>query len=291
MRVTQSMLSNNFLRNISKSYEELGKLQDQLATQKKITRLSDDPVVAMLGLGYRTNLNQVQQFTRNIGEVNNWLESTDDAISHGVNVLQRIRELTIQAANDTYEGNQRSAIAVEMRQLKEQLQTIAETQVGGKYIFNGTNTNHPPVGGEFSSGVIKIEIFDGITISVNTNGNELFGDILKDDESSFLTRLIEVLENPEATGDDVREYIGKVDEAIDRFLKEQANVGAKLNRVEMMEDRLSSQEVIASKILSENEDVEIEKVITELITQESVHRAALSVGARIIQPTLVDFLR
>lgn len=291
MRVTQSMLSNNFLRNISKSYEELGKLQDQLATQKKITRLSDDPVVAMLGLGYRTNLNQVQQFTRNIGEVNNWLESTDDAISHGVNVLQRIRELTIQAANDTYEGNQRSAIAVEMRQLKEQLQTIAETQVGGKYIFNGTNTNHPPVGGEFSSGVIKIEIFDGITISVNTNGSELFGDILKDDESSFLTRLIEVLENPEATGDDVREYIGKVDEAIDRFLKEQANVGAKLNRVEMMEDRLSSQEVIASKILSENEDVEIEKVITELITQESVHRAALSVGARIIQPTLVDFLR
>lgn len=291
MRVTQSMLSNNFLRNISKSYEELGKLQDQLATQKKITRLSDDPVVAMLGLGYRTNLNQVQQFTRNIGEVNNWLESTDDAISHGVNVLQRIRELTIQAANDTYEGNQRSAIAVEMRQLKEQLQTIAETQVGGKYIFNGTNTNHPPVGGEFSSGVIKIEIFDGITISVNTNGSELFGDILKDDESSFLTRLIEVLENPEATGDDVREYIGKVDEAIDRFLKEQANVGAKLNRVEMMEDRLPSQEVIASKILSENEDVEIEKVITELITQESVHRAALSVGARIIQPTLVDFLR
>ncbi len=291
MRVTQSMLSNNFLRNISKSYEELGKLQDQLATQKKITRLSDDPVVAMLGLGYRTNLNQVQQFTRNIGEVNNWLESTDDAISHGVNVLQRIRELTIQAANDTYEENQRSAIAVEMRQLKEQLQTIAETQVGGKYIFNGTNTNHPPVGGEFSSGVIKIEIFDGITISVNTNGSELFGDILKDDESSFLTRLIEVLENPEATGDDVREYIGKVDEAIDRFLKEQANVGAKLNRVEMMEDRLSSQEVIASKILSENEDVEIEKVITELITQESVHRAALSVGARIIQPTLVDFLR
>lgn len=291
MRVTQSMLSNNFLRNISKSYEELGKLQDQLATQKKITRLSDDPVVAMLGLGYRTNLNQVQQFTRNIGEVNNWLESTDDAISHGVNVLQRIRELTIQAANDTYEENQRSAIAVEMRQLKEQLQTIAETQVGGKYIFNGTNTNHPPVGGEFSRGVIKIEIFDGITISVNTNGSELFGDILKDDESSFLTRLIEVLENPEATGDDVREYIGKVDEAIDRFLKEQANVGAKLNRVEMMEDRLSSQEVIASKILSENEDVEIEKVITELITQESVHRAALSVGARIIQPTLVDFLR
>ncbi|MFP3359319.1 flagellar hook-associated protein FlgL, partial [Planococcus sp. SIMBA_143] len=59
----------------------------------------------------------------------------------------------------------------------------------------------------------------------------------------------------------------------------------------MIDDRLGYQEVIANRILSDNEDADIERVITDLKTQESVHRAALGVGARIIQPTLMDFLR
>ncbi|WAA12026.1 flagellar hook-associated protein FlgL [Fervidibacillus halotolerans] len=297
MRVTQSMLSNNFLRNVSNSYGKLGKLQDQLASQKKITRPSDDPVVAMLGLGYRTELNRVQQFSRNIGEVNNWLDSTDDAITHGVKVLQRIRELVVQASNGTYEESQREAIAVEVKELKEQLKTIGNTQVGGKYIFNGDKTNERP-DGEFSDGEIQIEVFSGITIPVNTSGKELFGDLLTEDdpstavdESGTLARLIATLEDPDATDEEIGNFLGEIDGEIDRFLKIQAEVGAKQNRVEMMEDRIASQEVIATKILSENEDIDMEKVITELITQESIHRAALSVGARIIQPTLMDFLR
>lgn len=298
MRVTQSMLSNNMLRNLSNSYNKMGKLQDQLTTQKKITRPSDDPVVAMLGLGYRTDLNQVQQYTRNISEVNNWLESTDDAISQGVKVLQRTRELTVQASNGTYDGSQREAIAVEVEQLRNQLQTIAETQVGGKYIFNGANTNQAPKDGQFSDGDINIEIFDGISMTVNTKGKDLFGPALSENndpttdvEEGSLNGLIKILKDPTATDDQINEYLVKIDKEIDRFLKVQAEVGAKQNRVEMMEDRLSAQEVISTRILSENEDVDMEKVITEMITQESIHRAALSVGAKIIQPSLMDFLR
>jgi flagellar hook-associated protein 3 FlgL len=286
MRVTQSMLSNNMLRNLSNNYNKIGKLQDQLATQKKITRPSDDPVVAMLGLSYRDNLNKVQQFSRNISEATNWLDSTDDAISQGVKVLQRIRELTVQASNGTYEEAQRGAIAVEVDQLKEQLETIAQTQVGGKYIFNGQNTNKAPTAGNFSDGDIELEIFDGIKLNVNTKGTELFQSVF-----DTLDDLKDKLEDETASESDISSFLDKIDNEIDHFLKVQADVGAKQNRVEMMEDRLSSQEMIATEIMSKNEDVEIEKVITELITQESVQRAALSVGARIIQPSLIDFLR
>lgn len=287
MRVTQSMLSNNMLQNLSRSYSKLGKLQDQLSTQKKITRPSDDPVVAMLGLGYRTQLNQVQQYERNISTVKNWLDSTDDAISQGVKVLQRIRELTVQASNGTYEETQRGQIAVEVRQLMDQLITIGDTQVGGKYIFNGTATNVRP-DGNFSDGEINIEIFQGINMVVNTSGKALFGDMFEADGP--LSRLISTLEDPAKSEEDVEAFLDELDQVMDRFLQQQANVGAKQNRIELMEDRLANQEGIVTKILSENEDVEIEKVITELITQESIHRAALATGARIIQPTLVDFL-
>lgn len=286
MRVTQSMLSNNLLRNLSSNYNKMGKLQDQLTTQKRITRPSDDPVVAMLGLGYRDSLNKVQQYSRNISEATNWLDSTDDAISQGVKVLQRIRELTVQASNGTYEEGQRGAIAVEVDQLKEQLETIAQTQVGGKYIFNGENTNKAPAVGNFSDGDIELEIFDGIKLNVNTKGSELFKSVF-----NTLDSLKSKLEDKTASDTDISGFLDTLDSEIDHFLKIQADVGAKQNRVDMMKDRLSSQETIATEIMSKNEDVEIEKVITELITQESVQRAALSVGARIIQPSLVDFLR
>lgn len=302
MRVTQSMLSNNMLRNLSNNYNKMGKLQDQLTTQKRITRPSDDPVVAMLGLGYRDSLNKVQQYSRNISEATNWLDSTDDAISQGVKVLQRIRELTVQASNGTYEEGQRGAIAVEVDQLKEQLETIAQTQVGGKYIFNGKNTNKAPTAGDFSDGDIELsddielEIFDGIKLNVNTKGRELFKSVSNKSVSNksvfdTLDSLKSKLEDKTASDTDISGFLDTLDSEIDHFLKIQADVGAKQNRVDMMKDRLSSQEIIATEVMSKNEDVEIEKVITELITQESVQRAALSVGARIIQPSLVDFLR
>lgn len=286
MRVTQSMLSNNMLRNLSNSYSRLDKLQDQISTQKKFTKPSDDPVAAMMGMNYRTDLNRIEQFTRNIGEVRNWVDSTDDALDKGVLALQRIRELTLQASNGTLEGDQRKAVAEEVKQLKEHLQNIGDTQVGGKYIFNGNQTNVRPSESGFQSGTIELEVFSGIKIPVNTEGKALFGDMLSDDGD--IQKLITALEsNDPAVGD----MLENIDKNIDNFLSARAQIGAKQNRVDLMEDRLSQQEVFSTRILSDNEDIDMEKAIIELTTQESIHRAALSVGARIIQPTLTDFLR
>jgi len=297
MRVTQSMLSNNMLRNVSNSYSKLSKLQDQLATQKKITKPSDDPVVAMLGISYRSDVNRISQYKDNISEVSSWLDATDDAIGEGVKVLQRIRELVVQASNDTYEESQRQSIAVEIKQLKDHLLTIGNTQVGGKYIFNGRKTNERP-DGNFSEGYIDIDVFDGISMVVNTNGKELFGNLIQEadpakgiDENGTLAKLIETLESEDSSDADIGAFLDEIDKHIDNFLKQQANIGARQNRVDLMKSRLDSQEVISTEVLSKNEDVDIEKVITELITQESIHRAALSVGSRVIQPTLMDFLR
>ncbi|UQD53403.1 flagellar hook-associated protein FlgL [Bacillus methanolicus] len=287
MRVTQSMLSNNLLRNLSNSYDRLGKLQDQISTQKKFTKPSDDPVAAMLGMNYRTDLNRIQQYQRNIGEVKNWIDSTDDALDKAVLALQRIRELTVQASNGTLEEDQRKAIAEEVKQLKEYLRDIGDTQVGGKYIFNGTKTNERPSVTGYATGTIELEVFSGIKIPVNIEGAPLFKDML-DDNNGDIQGLINALENNDPS---IGDFLGKIDANIDKFLAARAQVGAKQNRVELMEDRLSQQEVFSSRILSDNEDIDIEKAIMELTTQESVHRAALSVGSRIIQPTLVDFLR
>ena len=274
------------MRNLSNSYDKLGKLQDQLYTQKKFTKPSDDPVAAMMGIGYRTDLNRIQQYTRNIGEVKNWIDSTDDALDKGGLALQRIRELTVQASNGTLEKSQREAIAEEIKQLKEHLIDIGDTQVGGKYIFGGDQTNVRPSESDYPEGKIEIEVFSGIKLQANTEGANLFKDMLK--EGGDIDQLISALEGDSAN---IGAMIEVVDKNIDNFLSERASIGARQNRVELMEDRLSQQEVFSTRILSDNEDVDVEKVIVQLTSQESVLRATLSAGSRIIQPTLVDFLR
>ncbi|WP_368506051.1 flagellin [Alkalihalophilus sp. As8PL] len=94
-----------------------------------------------------------------------------------------------------------------------------------------------------------------------------------------------------SSGKEISRYLDKLDVHINNVLTERANLGARINRVEMIENRVLEQEIIAKRILSENEDADMEKVIIDLQTQESVHRAAMAVGARVIQPSLLDFLR
>src|SRR5690625_3008770 len=292
MRITQSMISNNMLRNVSQSYGTLDKYMNQLSTGKKINRPSDDPVIAMRGISYRSELSKVQQYERNIGEVHSWMDNTDDALDEVGKVLHRLRELTVQASNDTYEENQRNNVSQEVQELTEHLKDIANTKVNNKYIFSGTMTTEP----RFENGVananvnsddVLIEVSDGIIINANVSGDVIFSD----DFFSELAGLFDTLENENASSEDISAYITTIDNHEQVVLNERADLGARMNRVELIENRLGQQEVSTTKLLSKNEDADIEEVIMNLVMQESVHRAALGAGARVIQPSLLDFLR
>ncbi len=286
------MLTNNMMKNLSSSYARMGKYQDQLATGKKINRPSDDPVVAMKGIAYRTSLMEVEQYKRNFGEAYNWVENTDSSLDKATLAIQRIRELTVQASNDTYEEEQRLAMKQEIEQLKEHLKDIINTKVGDKYIFNGTDTTNPPILAgtdtiSTNSNPVEIELSKGVQIQVNINPGTAFApDILTD-----IDDLMNKLDSPATSGEDLTGFLGQLDEHVNNLTNARAELGARTNRLELMEDRVLEQEVTTTRMLSDNEDADIERVITDLITQESVHRAALGVGARIIQPSLLDFLR
>ncbi|WP_342473037.1 flagellar hook-associated protein FlgL [Metasolibacillus sp. FSL H7-0170] len=303
MRVTQSMLSNNMLRNLNTSYGKLGKLQEQLYSGKKITRPSDDPVIAIKGMSYRTELDRTSQYKRNIGEANTWLDTTDDALGQAGEILNRVKELVVQAANDTNVVEDREKMQKEMEQLKRQLQDIANTQIGDKYIFSGTQTDKPLyVDGVPNPNIvpgttgldadIEIDVFEAVRINVNTPGKDMFEEI-----DNFMDTIITTLQT--GTGEEIGELLGDIaagtnDSLADihgTLLKSRADVGARQNRVELMEQRLDLHEINVTKQMSMNEDTEYAATITELVTQESIHQAGLSVGAKIIQQTLVDFIR
>lgn len=289
MRVTQSMLSNNMLRNLSSSYGKMGDLQRQVETGKKVNRPSDDPVVVMKGINYRTALGKIEQYERNIGEVNNWLDTSDNTLDKVNAALQRTNDLLVQAANGTTTEEDRDKIKAELKQLRQHVQDMSNTKIGEKYIFSGTKTNVPPFDkttGTYSTDpafekTINIEIFDGISLQSNITPLNTFQSI-----DDMFARL-----DSATTTEDFSNSLTDLNKNSNELLTIRSDIGARQNRVELMEDRLASQEISATKQMSDNEDVDYEKAITNMITQESIHRAALSVGARIIQPSLTDFLR
>ena len=313
MRVTQSMLSSNMLRNLSSSYSKMGKLQNQITSGSKISRPSDDPVIAVKGIGYRTSLNKVEQYQRNMGEVENWLDTSDDTLDHVGIALIRVQELVTQAASDSNTPEDREKMEKEIDQIKLQIRDLANTKVGEKYLFSGTNTLSPIFGKNAAGDVtfagedliaggattisnsitpktgyknsVEIEVYDGVNLNVNTDTVEMFAQI--DD-------LLTSIQTDLSTGADsttIGSRLTTISNAQNTLLENRADIGARQNRVEMMINRLATQEVAVTKQLSDNEDIDYEKVITEMITQESIHQAALSVGSKIIQATLVDFIR
>ena len=298
MRVTQSMLSNNMLRNLNTNYGKMSKLQEQINSGSKITRPSDDPVVAVKGMAYRIELDKVTQYQRNIGEAHTWLDTTDEALGQVGEALKRVQELTVQAANDTNTSEDRQKIDEEIKQIKEQLRDLANTKVGDNYIFSGTHTNEPLYKDDALNTAVttgatkpfKLNVFDGISIQVNTPGKEIFEKVDK-----FMGELTGLLSSG-ATGSDIGAKLGdgattELGGLYETVLAARAGVGARQNRIEMMENRLDIQEVNVTKQMSENEDTDYAKTITEMTTAESIHQASLSVGAKIIQQTLVDFIR
>ncbi|MGE7094354.1 flagellar hook-associated protein FlgL [Lysinibacillus sp. NPDC048646] len=305
MRITQSMLSNNMLLNLNNSFGKMSKLQNQINSGSKITRPSDDPVIAVKGMGYRRDLGKVEQYTRNMNEVNNWLDMTDDSLNQVGEQMKRVRELVIQAANDTNTPEEREKTKMEIDQIRQQIQDVANTKIGDRYIFSGTKTNQPL----FENGIantanvnaedVRIEVYDGIQLTVNTPGLQLFQDV-----DNMMGKISDLLDpnrtGGPATGAEIGDALGGVADQSNgdditamhnKILEIQADVGARQNRVELMENRLSIREIGVTKQLSNNEDVDYAKAITEMVTHESIHQAALSVGAKIIQQTLVDFIR
>ncbi|MCB5236235.1 flagellar hook-associated protein FlgL [Niallia circulans] len=296
MRVTQSMVSANSLRNISSSYNKLAELNNQVATGKKITKPSDDPVVAMKGMYFRSNLNQVEQYKRNLSELHLWMDNSEAGLEQATSGLDRVRELLLQGQNDTNSVDERAAIAKEIAQIKDDLVNVANTQVNGKYIFHGTDVSNPlvtngtppTVAANINDPTIDsytVEVSQGITMKANVSPSSTFNqemfDVLQGIEDKFNSNDTEGLDD----------LLGRLDGVLNSMNRERAELGARSNRLEMVEARIDAQEVMATKVLSDNEDVDMEKAITNLSVQESVHNAALAVGARLIQTSLIDFLR
>lgn len=424
MRITNNMMISNMVRNLGNNTQRLSKYQNQLDTGKKISVPSDDPVVAARALKLRTDVAKVEQYQKNIGDAQSWLEATDVALGKIGDVMQKARELMVQASNGTNTPEETQKIGLELKQLRTQVVHLSNSTYAGRYIFSGFKTDqklvnddeNSPDFGNFNLNVdsvgdrIKYEIGVGDSININIAGGDLlnnggnayspgsgvstskiddikypfvidgtnsslnlsvngtaaavniaagtYNDVssleaaiksavdtaiapssgievniennriefatttktatsaitLDATPGSFLTSLnaVKVAETSGAVGDtpalikmfneviacmDAGDYKGisdrlaSMDTQIGNVLRCRADVGARQNRVDLTADRMENDLVNFTDLMSKNEDVDVAETIMNLKNEENVYQASLAGGARIIQQTLVDFLR
>ncbi|SJZ44252.1 flagellar hook-associated protein FlgL [Selenihalanaerobacter shriftii] len=289
MRVTNGMMTNNLLKNLSDNMERLDKFNRQLSTGKKFDMPSQDPTGVVTSMGLKSTLNSNEQYIDNIDQALTWTSTTENALKNATKTLQRTRELAVYGANDSLSDSDRNAIADEVEQLREGLTEVANTDYNGRYIFAGYKTTTEPYPTADSNyqgdnGAIDREITRGVEMKINQDGAFFKGvfDEMKD--------LVTDLRN--GNGDAISNTrIGNLDKKLNKVLRLRSEIGAKQNRLELTKSRLDEDKIKFKKLLSKNEDVDIAETIMNLKMSENVHRAALSSGARIIQPSLMQFLK
>ncbi|MET0602718.1 MAG: flagellar hook-associated protein FlgL, partial [Baekduia sp.] len=178
-RITTGMTQRNILADLNRVNERLVRTQQKVASNKEITRPSDDPFNTSRALALRTSLDGTQQYQRNIEDAQGWQETAEQALNTITEAIHRAHELATQGATDTTDANAREAIAHELDQLIESVRQSANTTYRGRYVFSGTTTDVPPYGttDAYAGSATDIErqIGPGVAITLTLVGSTVLG--------------------------------------------------------------------------------------------------------------------
>ncbi|MGH4121139.1 flagellar hook-associated protein FlgL [Clostridium sp.] len=323
MRITNKMLSNNFLRDMRTNLTNLSKIQNQMSSGKQITKPSDDPAKASKIMQMYSEIDANKQYNSNIKSTTNWLDMTDETLDRMGFVVGRIDELLVSTGNGGYGDDQRQAVKDEVNQRVEELSNLLNTSFDGKFIFGGTRGTTKPTeiasggiddknsrlvysqvgGGELVditgagateynqiNSKISVEVSQGVTMEYNVTATEImnYGD--GDNLMELLSNITNHLDDgatSELTGGDLE----GIQSAMTNILKLRSQVGAKQNRMESAESRNVDANFNMTEILSATEDIDITETVMEYATMQNIYMASLQTSAKVIQPTLLDYLR
>lgn len=300
LRITQGMMHSQLTRNINKNLNTMSGIQQQSSSGLKLNKASDDPVGITYSLRYRSELAANEQFQKNTDQALSWLDFTDSVISQAGDVMQRVKELATKAANGTNPQEALDAVQSELAELKKQLVDIANSKMNGKYIFNGENFNKIPYDTSdplfdaktvaTDTGQVNYALGTNVTVGISLTGNQVFGDPNSTNNVfAVLDRITTALTNGNYSG--VTAEIKNIENSYDTMLNGRAQIGAKTNRVELMQARLVDFNLSLTDMQSKVEDADLEQVLIDSTTSQTIYEASLSVGAKVISRSLVDFLR
>jgi flagellar hook-associated protein 3 FlgL len=291
-RVTNATQTLNAQRNLQLSLQRQAVLYDQATSQKKITKPSDDPTAAASALSVRSDQAANAQYTRNAANGDAWLTTADSTLTTVETLMNRVRDLTVQGANDgALSTEAKESIATELDGLKKSLLAAANTTYLGRTVFAGNSDAGVAFQPDYSftgaaGSTVERRIGPDTTVRVDADGAAAFGT-----GSSSVFALIDDTVNDLRSGVNVTPRLAQIDDRMKAIVGEHAQIGGRQTRIDKATDSLASGATSLETQRAGLEDVDLGKVILDLKTQDVNYQTAIAVTARVLQPTLMDFLR
>jgi len=304
-RVTNLTMSTTAQRTLQAQQSKLAQLQEKATTLDKISRPSDDPAATAQALDTRARLAANAQYGRNIDDGASWLNAADSALSQATNVMNRILDLTVQAGNGALNQAGKDAIAVELEGLNKDLLSTANSKHLGRNIFAGSSdaatafspaipadpsipgdTGTPPVFNGVAGGSVERRISADRTVRVDADGAAIFG---SGSGSVFdaVTKTIESLRK----GEDATVNLTNLQASFKNIVSGRAEIGTRQVQLERAGNVNTELEATLDAQKMGIEKADLGSVIMDLKLQETNYQVALAATARVLQPTLMDFLR
>jgi flagellar hook-associated protein 3 FlgL len=293
-RVTMQTMAAAAQRNLQASSAKLAQLQQSATDLKTFSNVSDNPAAAADAMAVRAQQAAAAQYGRNISDGSAWLTTADNALASATTLLQNAKDLTLQGANGAINQDGRNAIAAQLDSIGKDLLSKANTQYMGRSIFAGnssagaayTDGNPPVYNGDAST--VERRISPNTTIQVDANGAAIFG---PDKNGDSVFGLLKTIADTLRGGGDVSAHIDAMDKALSTVINGSAEVGARHAQLLRAQDANANAVVDLENQRSGIEDLDLSKAYLDVKTQEVSYQAALGVTAKVLQPTLMDFLR
>lgn len=296
-RVTQNMLSQRSLSSLQTNLGRMAKLQEQLSTGRVINRPSDSPTGTASAMRLRDNMSSVQQYQSNAQDGLGWLGTIDNTLTSLTDQTRAARDAALQGANTGAVGQTaREALAASIDQIRTGLVAGANTTYVGRPIFGGVTSGSTAYADDGAGGVtftgtpgqVNRTIDDGVRVRVDQDGDAVFGSGTNT-VFDHLTALSDALRSGDGAG--ISTGIGQLNADLDRMIAAHAEVGTRYARLDAANQAGADKELSLKTSLSQIENADLPSVIVDLKMQETTYQASLAATARVMQPSLMDFLR
>lgn len=292
-RVTQFTVRNSTLENLQNNLHKMSTLQAQMSSGSKINLASDDPAATADVLRLQGEQRVLAQYGRNADDGEAWLTTVDTALQTSLASVRKARQLTINGGDGALGATSRIALAQEIEGIRDGLLAQANSQYLGRSVFAGTSDGPAftdAAGGYAFNGVagssVDRTVASGTTIRVDSAGSAVYGE---GDDSIF--RVLDDIAATLRAGGDPTDQLDAIDGHVNNMLAEISSVGARQNQVDSAQSVITANQLTSSTRLSAIQDVDLAQIILDLGSQEVAYKGALSAAAKVLQPTLLDFLR
>ncbi len=322
MRITNKMITNTYMINLNNSYTRMNKLNEKTYTGRKYLKASEDPATALKAYQVRQSLSKIELYKNNVSEVKGLFTEVETAVSNVNSILGEVMEQLIQARGTTSQGDL-NAIGQVIRNYQGQILSISNSNFAGRYIFGGNNMKNMPFTLD-ASGNLQYQAMDvnnntpfpkeeqyydiglglatdgagnilaGTALNIASPGSEFFGtgvdaDGFSNNVYNLLGQIAQLLEDGNV--EDLGKIMNKLEERNSEVLLDYVSIGQRSNFIEFLAKRFDVDETNALEKQQRLEGIDPAKAIIEFNMQELSYKAALQMGAKIIQPSLLDYLR